>query len=65
MKTIRIAFAALILAAVALNHIGCMTQGERISEPSGAAAVYKDGEWQPVDETDFRNVPNHPTGLSR
>ena len=60
MKTFQLTLAALTLASVALTT-GCMTRGERISEPSGAAA-YRSGEWKPVDESQYRLLPNDEHG---
>lgn len=63
MKTIQITIAALTLATVALTSTGCMSsRGERISEPSGASAVYRNNEWQAIDTSNYREVPNHQGG---
>ncbi|MDB6024594.1 MAG: hypothetical protein JWM68_817 [Verrucomicrobiales bacterium] len=62
MKTIQITLAALTLAIIALTSTGCMTRGERISEPSGAGAAYRNGEWEPVDESKYIQVPSNNGG---
>ncbi len=62
MKTIRVTLAALSIAIV-FNSTGCMTRQERyINEPAGASAVYRNGDWQPVDRSHFRQIETRPNG---
>ncbi len=60
MKTISTGLIVITLGAVAFLNYGCSTareRGETISEPAGSA-IYRDGEWKPVDTSRFRQVPS-------
>ena len=62
MKTVPLGVTALILGTIACVNCGCTSTGKTVTDPAGSA-IYRDGEWQPIDTSKFRQVPSEgPSG---